>query len=190
MNEHVEIGMGVALPVAVYGFVPRVKLVIHPKPKIHLGLLFTGGVFGTFIDKRHNRGVGVYGGGPVATFGDERLFFNASFLFGGRSTYGDRELCYGGACYDDDNTRWLGIASVGVSWRLGRWVRLNASLSMPLHQDFEGNGKTYVLFYGVRIFGEHLFGDIAMMMFFNEDTLEMFEYMPMGIPFLSFGYRS
>ncbi|MCK5798054.1 MAG: hypothetical protein KAI47_12750 [Deltaproteobacteria bacterium] len=191
VNEHVEVGMGVGIPAMVYGFMPRVKLVIHPRPTVHLGLLLTGGAFGSFALDNDNRGVGVYGGGPIITLGDERLFFNASFLFGGRSTYGDKEYCsYSGHCGgDNDDTAWLAMASVGVSWRVGNWVRLNASLHMPLHQGFEDNAKTYVFFYGVRIFGKHLFGDIAMMMLFNESTLEIFEYMPLGIPFLSFGYQ-
>lgn len=181
VSEHVEFGLGTALPVGIYGLMPRLKLLLHPTPKVHLGLQFTGGIFGTFIEG--NVGFGAYTGGPVLSFGDEKLSFSTSFLFGGRSTYGDDGY------RDDDNTRWIALGNAGVSWRLNRRVRLGLEVNVPLHQGFELNGKFWVLMYGVRIFGEHIYGDINMVVPLFDGVEDVLRYMPLGVPFLVFGYK-
>jgi hypothetical protein len=190
VSEHVEVGVGFALPVMVYGFMARLKLSAELRPGVRAGVLLTGGAFGSYVDE--HRGLGAYGGGPVLTFGSERLFVNASFIFGARSTYGDEESCYRGYCSGDDadNTRWIGLGNLGVSWRAARWARLNLELFMPLHQEADGiNGQLVVMMYGLRIFGEHIFGDIAMMLLFHEELIQVHKYMPLGVPYLTFGYR-
>lgn len=180
-SEHVEAGLGTALPVGIYGLMPRLKLLLHPTPNVHLGMHFAGGIFGTFIGD--NAGFGAYGGGPVATFGDEKLSFSTSFFFGGRSTFGLSNWPF------QDDTRWIALGNAGVSWRINRRVRLGMEVNVPLHQGFELNGKFWVLMYGVRIFGEHLYGDINMVVPLFDGVDEILRYMPLGVPFLVFGYK-
>ncbi len=178
VTKNIEVGFMTVIPVGGYAALPRLRIGGRITDVVHLGLFGTGGAVGTYIES--GVGVGFGGGGPLATFGTEKLFVNASAPFFGGATYGETET----------TSFWLGLPSVGFSARVSRAIRLNIELYKPLSSEFEDdNAKIWAVLYGIRIFGDELYGDVSFVVPIYPGVGEVLRYAPLGIPLLVFGYR-
>ena len=84
---------------------------------------------------------------------------------------------------------------VGFSGRLAKHMKLLAELSLPLVADWNHGGfqrpEVIDVNYGVRFFGKSLAVDLSFIrpVLLSGDLQDDFEYLVMGIPYLSFTYR-
>jgi len=178
-SEHIEVGLSSVVPVGIYGVFPRVRAMFSPAAKIHLGLIATGGVFGTYVDD--GQGILVYGAGPMVTVGDERLFFNAGLLAGAATLLG-------GSSDDAGDTAWAMLPNLGFSWRFHRSLRANVEVIAPLGGEID-NGTIWVILYGLRLFSENIYGDVSFNIPIFENAGDILKYAPLGIPLLTIGYQ-
>jgi hypothetical protein len=180
LDEHVELSIGTVVPVAIYGALPRVKLMLHPSDSVHVGVNLMAPLFGTFID--NSGGVVLFGGGPILTVGDRALLFNASFQMLGIKGYGK--------LLGDTDATWVMLPSFGVSWQVSSWIRLNLEGYAPIvAKATEMAGKIWAILYGLRITGTRLFADISFVLPLFPDADEILQYMPIGYPLLALGYQ-
>jgi hypothetical protein len=68
-------------------------------------------------------------------------------------------------------------------------VRLGAEFYLPTLTSGRdaGLGRIGVLLWGVRLFGETVWGDIALADPFCDGCSSLYRVLPLGIPFLNFG---
>lgn len=136
---------------------------------------------GTYVAQVN--GVGLGGGGPVLTLGDEKMFFNVS------------APVYAGATFSNatdlgDSTFWAALPSIGFSRRLSRTVRLNVELYKPISPNFDvDNATVWAVLYGVRLFGDEIYGDVSFLIPIYPSAGDLLKYAPLGLPLLTFGYR-
>lgn len=197
INDHLEVGMQTVPPIGVVAFMPHVKLTTPVGEKVALGLRLTGGVFYPYIANEHDWRIGIYGGGPVLTIGSRDLLLNLAVQIYG-VTIAETVTEPGrwtptGLTYSEiteyDNS-WAITPSAGFSWRVSRRLKINAELYPVLLQDNPvENGKLWVLLYGLRIFGERIYGDLNFVIPFFPEMGEIIKYVPVGFPLLTFGFQ-
>jgi len=179
--DWLEVTFQANVPVMAFQFGPGVKFTHHVSDKIHLGLWLNGQFFLPYTDeykKARMLGVGV---APILTLGDADAHVNIAVL--------NYCLWIG----EDLDAYWVVNPTVGGSLRVGRRVKLNLEVHVPLlgtEDGFDGdvNGRIWAVLYGVRIFGESVYGDIAFLFPFFEGFWEIMKYTPLGWPLLSFGF--
>lgn len=185
VTDSLQIGAATLAPVGVYLFAPQIKYTLHPSEKVHVGLITTVGVLGQYIS---DGGAAVFYGAVAAlTLGTPELFINTSVTGGGATAFAGWEV--DSADYDQsDDTVWALMPSLGASWRASSLVRLNVELTAVLG-DHEHNGEIWLLLYGVRLAGDHLFGDVSFVYPFFPGMWDTMKYIPIGFPLLTFGYH-
>jgi hypothetical protein len=193
ISENVEVGFHTVPPIGVVGVLPHVKVTFPLGSAARLGLYATGGVIYPYIDNDEDVHLLLYGGGPVLTFGDPDLLLNLSVMVNGGSI-GEKDIIYGtlGAPEDtkfDYSHAWTVTPNLGFGWRFHDWMKLNAELFVPSSNDSNINGKLWVLLYGVRMFGDSIYGDINFVLPFWPEMWDIMKYMPIGFPLLSFGFQ-
>jgi hypothetical protein len=89
---------------------------------------------------------------------------------------------------EDRETTWIALPNLGFGWRFSKRLKLNVELYAPQLGEIEDNGQIWALMYGLRIFGQKIYGDVSFVLPFFPDSWEVFKYMPIGAPLLSFGF--
>jgi hypothetical protein len=195
INDHVEIGMNTIPPVGLLAFMPHIKLSTRINEMAAVGLYLAGGVFYPYVENDDEFRAGIYGGGPMLTIGSPDLLLNVGLSVYGVTVAGiEREWISapGGPGYETSGTKyehnWSITPNVGFGWRLAKRIKLNAELFVPVI-DHEQSGKIWVLLYGLRFFGERIYGDVNFVLPFFEDMWEIMKYAPIGFPLLTFGLQ-
>ena len=81
---------------------------------------------------------------------------------------------------------WTVTPNAGLTARLTRRVRLNLEVYTFLG-DHSYNGELWAVLYGVRVHGDRMYGDISFVIPIFPDADELLQYVPIGIPMLTFG---
>ena len=73
-------------------------------------------------------------------------------------------------------------------------VKLNVELHAPAIVDQEGDtlwqyGEVWAFAYGVRIFGQRIYGDVAFVVPIFPGVTDILQYCPIGFPMLNFGVQ-
>ena len=194
LSDHVEIGMQTVPPVGVLAFMPHMKLTTRLGEKAAIGVRLFGGVVYPYIQNDDDLRIGVFGGAPVLTIGDSDLLFNISVLVAGMVMAETKTMYLSFGTSTTEETEytkgWSAMPNVGLSWRFARRLKLNLELYVPLMDDHPvGNAKLWVLLYGLRFFGESIYGDVSFAMPFWPDMGEVMKYVPTGFPLLTFGFQ-
>jgi hypothetical protein len=171
VSDNVELGAQTAIPL---GFVAVGGLA-------KIGYSWNGGaiaVRGNVIVAKllvdSGQAASVFGGGPVLTLGNYDNYFNISAQVYGASA--------------DGGTGGFALPNFGGSFRLGEVVRLGAELYFPtgLGED-SFLGEVVLLLWGIRLFGDHVWGDIALADPICDGCADIYQVIPLGIPFLNIG---
>lgn len=191
VTDYLEVGLQTVPPIGIVAFMPHLKLTTRLGEKAALGLRLFGGVIYPYIDNDGDWRGAIYGGGPVLSIGSPDLLLNLAVNVNGL-TYGEtRERDYWFAGSDSETIHesiWAVTPTVGFGWRIAKRVKINAELYIPLTEESPvGNGQLWILLYGVRIFGEHIYGDVNFVIPFWPDMSEVMKYVPIGFPLLTFG---
>jgi hypothetical protein len=178
LTDNLELGFTTVLPIGLYAAIPSVKLTFPLGDRVHFGVTASGGVAGVYAGDGGGGAAGVVGG-PIVSVGDERLAFTGAVDVFAGETY---------ATGGDEVGSWGVLPRVGVSSRLSKLVRLNLEVVSPLGPEFD-NGRNWGVLYGVRLFGDELFGDINFFIPVFDGAEDILKYAPLGLPLLSFGYN-
>ncbi len=172
IDDHVQLGFQTMIPVGVIGIGAVARA----------GWQFEGGAVGVngnavalvpFVDGGEDP-IFLYGGGPTVTLGDFDRYVNAGVAV------------YGLSSSDDDVA--AVVPHIGGSLKLAARLKVNAELYGITTTDGGVDfGELFLLMWGVRIFGDSLWGDIALIDPICEDCGEIYEVIPLGIPFLNVG---
>ena len=170
MSPNLALGLQTALPVGAFVFGPTLRI----------GFPFSGGAVGfhlvavVFIPLVGNSSsVFVAGGGPMLTLGDFDRYFNAGVL----------------AFYASSSNTAVFAPHAGFSVRISPGARLGAEAYLIgwSGDRSSGFGKFGLVLWGLRIFGESLWGDIALAEPICDSCGGIYRVLPIGIPFLNFG---
>ena len=125
----------------------------------------------------------MFGGGPMLSVGDPDLQFTV-----GTVAYGLGMSPEDG----DDEILQMIYPHVGGSVRVADIVKLNLEFGPPLlgyEDEWLVPGEIWTIFYGVRIHGERVYGDVGFVIPASEAWFDSIaKYMPVGLPLLMFGY--
>lgn len=208
VNRNVNMGIGTIVPIGVVGAMAHLSVYGQVAPALHLGLKAQVGIGGAYIFP----GAGVFfGGGPMMTIGNKNIFLNvhvpmygltllsAPFHSASPSPYAEGDPNYGvqPSSYSQPSpTVFIAIPNIGFSARVSQTVRLNLEVHVPLSPMMGGggyspgvNGRFWLIQYGVRISGKHLYGDIFFTIPIAPGSEQLLMYMPIGIPGFSLGYK-
>lgn len=177
VNKNLQIGITTMVPIVFFMAVPHVKINLPVNDKVNFAINANAGGLVCYIGGC-DLYVAVYGGGPMLTIGTHKLLFNLSFPVLGVTT--------------NDDTDWLAIPSIGFSGQVSRRVKINLELYCPLAGFMDngiGQGEFWLLLYGIRIFGEQIYGDISFALPIFEHMGDILEYTPFGYPLLGFGFQ-
>lgn len=158
------------IPISVIVVGPGVKFSFSLAEKASFAFLLHGGFAMSYIDEPS--GAFSIGGQPfIFTLGSEDVFVNLSLFF--------YEI------FVEDEYKYILNPNAGFSARVTDRVRLNAEIHFPIVEgvkEFMGG-----VFYGIRIMSHQFYGDIAFIIPLYEEMSELMRYLPLGIPFISFG---
>lgn len=177
VNENLQIGITTMVPIVFFAAIPHVKINLPVNDKVNFAINTTAGGMVCYIGGC-DLYVAVYGGGPMLTIGTPELLVNLNFPVLGVTT--------------NDDTDWLAIPSLGFSAQVSRRVKINLELYCPLAGFMDngiGQGEFWLLLYGIRIFGEQIYGDISFALPIFEHMGDILEYTPFGYPLLGFGFQ-
>lgn len=175
LTENVEIGAQTTIPI---GFITIGGL-------LKVGYAWDGGAIAVrgnalmlkLLDANEERPVVLYGAGPVLTLGNYDRYLNLGAQF-----YGAR--------IEDDSVG-LALPNIGASIRVARVLRLGAELYVPTGLDGDVDdlelGDFVLILWGIRLFGDHVWGDIALADPICQGCAEIYRVIPLGIPFLNIG---
>ncbi|MBI2068381.1 MAG: hypothetical protein HYT77_10275 [Deltaproteobacteria bacterium] len=171
-NENLTVGFRTVTPIGIAVGGLTLKPSAHLSDKFHLGIWLEGGFIATLVFTDDNFGAYYLGGGPIFTFGDKERAFNVSFVSYrfGNSRGGDYIL----------------MPNIGGSIQVSDRVKLNGELIHFARHD--NAGRNWAFLYGIRIFGEKIYGDIGFVMPFTEGGVRFYRVMPLGFPLLSLGF--
>jgi len=119
----------------------------------------------------------VYGGGPSFTIGDRRSYVN----LGG--------LVYFFSVGRESVT--FALPHIGGSYMISKRVRLGGEIYFPMGLSDDTDpalGEFVAVLWGVRIFGDAVWGDIALFDPICDGCEEIYRVIPLGIPFLNIGF--
>jgi hypothetical protein len=146
------------------------------------GVPFSGGAVGFYADGLFaapfsgGSSGAVLLGGPMVTLGDPDSYFNLGVL---------------AAWVKGSDSAGAFAAHLGGSLRAGKRVRLGAEVYVPGFYGDEvkesGFGKVALFMWGVRIFSDSLWGDIALLDPICSGCGDIYRTIPLGIPFVNFG---
>jgi hypothetical protein len=178
INEHIEVGGQVSVPVFLVHFGPFARARVQINEWLNIGgFAQVHAIFG-YDDLEEIQAV-FYGGGPIVTFGTPDLSLTVTAFVHGQHLKGEEEA-------------WSVVPVVAVGVRVHRIVKIVAEGWLPLGgvrgRLWTGVGDLGMLIYGVRLFNKKMFGDISFLWPFHEESWNFMKYMPMGIPILNFGF--
>jgi len=171
-----QIGARTALPIGVLPFTLNGRL-SYPFEYGAVGINAEFGLVWPFLFSDDNPVILVGGGGPTLTLGNANHYFNVGVMEFGAGLVGA-----GGGAAD------VFLPHIGASFRVAEVVRLGlegyllGSLSAP-----ELFGEGGAIMAGVRFFGEWIWGDVALLEPICGPCVDLYEVIPVGIPFLNFG---
>ena len=182
VNEHLDVGAFVLLPIGVLAVSPTVRWHQSLSDKLHIGAVGQVGFIKSFVDSEEG-GTYLLGAGPQLTLGDARKYVNFSAMYYkiGNGFGGVNAI----------------LPSVSAGIQVARRVKLNAELTSINGRfeafdavDGQSFGEAYALFYGVRIFSESgsLFGDISFIAPIGPDVGEFYSVLPLGFPLINLGF--
>ena len=174
-----------------HGITPNIALGLHTAipigaavlgPTLRMGLPFQGGSIGLEVDALlfapfvgSTSTYFVVGGGPVLTLGNTDRFVNFGVLSYFVTSNGDGVF----------------VPHAGFSMLATRGVRIGAEVWLPgaYGRDVSdgGLGKIGVILWGVRLFGESVWGDIALADLICSGCGDLYRALRLGIPFLNLG---
>jgi len=185
VNENLQLGAFVVLPVMVAGVFPSIKAHVNLTDNIALGGGAFGGVFGPFAEGLMDVSIWMIGGHAEMTFAITRnnVINIGMIALGGGFGLSDTDA-FDGAIL---------IPNIGFRTTFTPRWSFQVELSMPFLAGPEGTymaGDLFLLFYGFRGHGELIFGDIGFAMPLFEDYIKyIWKYTPMGIPYFSIGFK-
>lgn len=171
LHDNLQLGFQTMLPIGVLGLGAIARA----------GFSFDGGAVGITAN-----GIALI---PMAEGGRPLLLFGAgpTLTLGSPEGYGNGGvLVYGITDQRDEVT--VIIPHAGGSLVVTPHLRVNAELySVSVPEEGVDFGELFALLAGVRIFGESVWGDIALLFPICEGCHDLYEVLPLGIPFLSVG---
>jgi hypothetical protein len=118
----------------------------------------------------------VIGGGPVLSLGNPDLFFNIGVL----AYYATASHPVG-----------VIVPNLAASVRVSQRVRFGIEAYVPgvfSHDTSDqGFGRIGAIAWGFRLFGDSIWGDVALVEPFCPGCSGIYSAIPLGIPFLNFG---
>jgi hypothetical protein len=192
LTDHLQLGVVTGPPAGALAFWPQLRAGGALSEKVELAVQAGAGAFWPFISNSDNWHAVVYGGGPVLTIGSPKLLFNLGVPVYGISL-GSEQYSYRGYPYSSGKEMqydhyWMVVPNLGFSAQVARRVKLNLELHTPLG-DHGMNGKLWLIMYGIRIFGERLYGDISFVIPAYPGADQILKYIPIGFPLLGFGFQ-
>ena len=185
LNEHLELGAFVVLPVMVAGAFPSIKAHTNLSDSVALGGGVFGGMFGPFAGSLGDWSVWILGGHAEMTFAFTR---NNVLNLGLAVVHWGYHLS---APYPSHGV--LLVPSIGFRTTFHPRWSFQTELEMPFYageDGAEGAGKMFLLFYGFRGHGDLMFGDIGFVMPIFEGYFDfLWKYTPLGIPYFSIGFK-
>jgi hypothetical protein len=120
--------------------------------------------------------VSYYGGGPIATIGDDKLALNVSVLNYGANVGHRRGYAL--------------IPNIGVSVAVSEHVKFNLDTFSFNAPNSDYYGKAWAVAYAIRFFsGEgRFFGDVGFVAPIYARAGRFYKWAPMGIPIIALGY--
>jgi hypothetical protein len=172
ITPNIALGLHTAIPIGAVVFGPTARI----------GLPFQGGAFGLEADAiLFAPFVGsastylVLGGGPILTLGNPDRYVNFGVLSYFLTSNGDGVI----------------IPHAGFSMLATPGVRIGAEVWLPGAYGSDvrdaGIGKIGVILWGVRLFGQSVWGDIALADLICDGCGDLYRVLPLGIPFLNLG---
>jgi hypothetical protein len=175
LTDNSSIGLKFLLPVFIYEVMPYARGSIEVADDTWLGGTVLGGIAGIMDDAD----MAWFAGGSVQmTVGRDPFMFNVSFLAQAM-----------GAIDVDDPILFM-LPNIGMSARVGRKVKLNLEYHLPIVAQEDSLEYIWgIVGYGVRILGERIYGDISFFCPIFDGAADLYRYLPLGIPMLSFGFQ-
>jgi len=170
ISPNVALGLQTAIPLGAFVFGPTLRV----------GVPFEGGAVGVHVQALllssfSGHSYGLVGGGPILTLGNYDRYFNIGAL----------------AYFVTDEGTGIVMPHAGFSLRLSRAVRFGAEAYVPgvisRNSSDSGFGKLALILWGFRLFGESVWGDIALAEPICGGCGEVYRTLPMGFPFLNLG---
>ena len=172
LTRNVAIGLQTAIPIGAVVIGPTLRVGV-PFDGGAVGLHLNALVFAPFVGDAKT--YVVVGGGPLLTLGNYDRYLNLGVLAYSVTSNGDS----------------LVVPHAGFSLRVSRAVRIGAEAYLPgaYGNDVRnaGIGRIGIVLWGVRLFGETVWGDIALADLVCDGCGELYRVLPLGIPFLNFG---
>lgn len=188
VNPNVQLNLAASVPVMNFSLLPGAKFATQVGEMVHLSF---GAHVGFWLHYPETEFVAMlYGGGPSLTVGTRDAFFNISLLVYGATIFQKD----GGGDLDHLVSAFLLLPNVGGSVRVSEMVKLNAELYVPALVPDDGEqvwdyGEVWAFAYGLRIFGERMYGDVSFVIPLFSGVTSLLKYLPLGIPMLSFGFQ-
>ena len=172
ITPNIALGLHTAIPVGAFVFGPTVRMSL-PFQGGAVGLEVDALLFAPFVGSTSTYFVA--GGGPILTFGNSDRYLNLGVLSYFVTSNGDGVI----------------IPHAGFSVLATRGVRIGAEVWIPgaYGRDVSnsGLGKIGVVLWGVRLFGQSVWGDIALADLICDGCGSLYRVLPLGIPFLNLG---
>ncbi len=181
VHDNVELTFQTSIPVMFVHLGPGVKVSYPVSDLVRIGAWLNTQFLIPYIEDVNDAFVIAVGGGPLVSVGNRDMAFNVGVM------------SYGLWVGEDFHSVYVIDPTIGGSIRVSKRVKLNLELHVPL-LGAEGNfwdeeaGKIWALLYGVRIFGDRLYGDVAFVWPIFEQCWEVMKYVPVGFPLLAFGF--
>ena len=194
VTDWLEVGVEAAPPIFAFTMFPHVKIGTQLGKNVSMAVRVMGGLAYPYIEDSDTH-FGIFGGGPILTIGDADMAFTFSWPVYAATVVERDKMRYDPVTAEvsgpenEYHTFWITLPHLGFSTRLHKRVKLNFELYAVAAEDFEYNGEFFLFMYGIRIMGEHIFGDINFVMPLWEEADEVLQYMPIGFPLLQFGFQ-
>jgi hypothetical protein len=171
-SPNLALGLQTAIPIGAFVLGPTMRV----------GLPFEGGAVGFHAQALlftpfvgDGRTYLVAGGGPILTLGNYERYFNLGAL----------------AYFVAGEDGALLLPHAGFSLRVSRRVRVGAEVYVPGFVSGRSGdsafGKLAILLWGLRLFGESVWGDIALAEPICGGCGDVYRTFPLGFPFLNLG---
>ncbi|HYV64867.1 MAG TPA: hypothetical protein VE964_01410 [Myxococcales bacterium] len=172
LTRNLAVGVQTALPIGAFVIGPTLRAGI-PFDWGAIGVHLNAAVFAPFVGSTSTYVIA--GGGPILTLGNYDRYFNLGLLAYTVTSNGDA----------------LVMPHAGFSLRLSSGVRFGAEAYVPgvygNRVNDEGIGKIGIVLWGIRLFGDKFWGDIAFADPICGGCGDLYRVLPLGIPFLNFG---
>jgi hypothetical protein len=172
ITPNIALGLHTAIPVGAFVFGPTVRMSL-PFQGGAIGLEVDALLFAPFVGSTSTYFVA--GGGPVLTLGNSDRYVNLGVLSYFVMSSGNGVI----------------IPHAGFSVLATRGVRIGAEVWIPgaYGRDVGSTalGKIGVVLWGVRLFGQSVWGDIALADLICDGCGSLYSVLPLGIPFLNLG---